>query len=181
MIELERLMALALDELSGDELDRVELHVLSCSSCARTLERLLQLGSATRRLLLAGKMRSFLLPGVSARLDALGLISRRYRLAPDQMLPCSVGSDDVYALTELEADLTGVTRLDVLFRSEGGGELRVSDVPFDAGSGLVSYIVRSDALRQLPTTLFHMELRAVEGERERVLGKYTLAHDAGRQ
>ncbi len=181
MIELERLLALALGELSGDELDQVELHVLSCSSCARTLERLVQLGSATRELLLAGKLRCFVSPALIAQLDALGLISRRYRLAPNQVVPCSVGRDDVYALTELEADLKGVTRLDLLMRREDGEELRVSDVPFDAGSGMAAYIVRSDGLRQLPSTRVQLELLAVDGERDRLIGKYTMDHDAGRQ
>jgi len=181
MIELERLMALALGELSGDELDQVELHVLSCSACARTLERLLQLGSAIRALLRAGKLRSFIAPAVVARLDALGLITRRYRVAPDQPMPCSVSSDDVYVLTELEADLTGVTRLDFFFGVQGGGQMCVSDVPFDASSGLVTFIERGEALRLLPSTRIELELHAVEGEGRRLLARYVMDHDAGRQ
>ena len=182
MIALERLIALSLDELSGAELDEAELHVLSCSSCARTLETLVQLGSATRALLRDGKVMSFLLPAQSARLDALGLISRRYRLEPDEVVPCSVGVDDIYLLTELQADLTGVTRVDLVFRPEHGvpGH-RFNDVPFDAASGMVAFVNRGDVVRQVPTTAIHLELFAVDGERERLLHKYVLDHDAGRQ
>jgi hypothetical protein len=180
MIELDKLMALALGELEGAELDHVELHVLSCSSCARTLERLVQLGQATRELLRSGGVHSFVLPDSVRRLDALGLISRRYRLAPADVVPCSVGSADVYVLTELVADFRSATRVDLVTRTPAG-EKREHDVPFDAESGLVAYVASAAVLRQYPSMQLLLELRAVEGESERVLGSYILNHDAGRQ
>jgi hypothetical protein len=181
VIAFERLAALALDELEGDELDQVEHHVLSCSSCAATLERLVKLGSATRELLLAGRVHGFVSPALSARLGELGLISRVYRLVPEQVVSCGVGSDDLYVLTELEADLTGVSRLDFLLRTAAGEERRWRDIPFHAPGGLVLHLVRADDLRQLPSTRVSLELRAVDDGHERVLGRYELDHDAGRQ
>lgn len=181
MIAFERLAALALDELEGDELESVELHVLSCSSCAAVLERLVRLGEAKREVLRSGKVHAFVAPSLSARLGELGLISRRYRLAPEQVVACAVGSDDVYVLTELEADLTGVSRVDFLICNAGEAERRIRDIPFEPKSGLVQHLVRADYLRRLPSMRVAIELRAVDGESERSLGRYELDHDAGRQ
>lgn len=181
MIALESLAALALGELEGDELDRVELHVLSCSACALTLERLIEVGPAVRELVTAGQVRTFAEPALLARLDELGLISRRYRVAPDQVVACSVGPNDVYALTELEAELAGVQCVDLLVSSEVGGEWRDRDVPFDPARGVVSVLDRGDALRLLPSTRIFLTLVAVEDGAERRLGEYVLAHEAGRQ
>lgn len=181
MIALESLLALALDELEGDELDRVELHVLSCSACALTLERLLRLGPAVHELVAAGQVHTFVSAPLLARLDELGLISRRYRLAPDQVVACSVGAGDVYSLTELEADLAGVERVDLIVSSEVTGERRDRDVPFHPASGVVSILDRSDVLRELPSTRIVLKLVAVDRDAERRLGEYVLAHEAGRQ
>jgi len=178
VIAFERLAALALGELGGEALDEVELHVLGCTPCAQTLERLVLLGDATRDLVVAGKVRSVVGPALAARLGELGLVARRFRIAPGQVVPCAVGTDDVYVLAEMTADLTDVRRVDLLVGPAGPQQYRFEDVPFDAASGTVTMVDRGDLLRQIPSMRLLMTLCAVEGERQRVLGEYVLDHHA---
>jgi hypothetical protein len=178
VIAFERLAALALGELGGEALDEVELHVLSCTPCARILERLIQLGGAIRELVVAGKVRNVVGPALSARLGELGLVARRFRLAPGQVVPCAVGTDDIYVLAEMTADLAGVRRVDLLLGPPGAEQQRVEDVPFDAASGMVTVADRGDLLRQMPSMRLQMTLCAVDGDRQRVLGEYVLDHHA---
>ncbi|HET6281974.1 MAG TPA: hypothetical protein VFH73_13450 [Polyangia bacterium] len=178
MIAFDRLAALALGELGGEALDEVELHVLSCTPCARILERLVLLGAATRDLVVTGKVRNVVGPALSARLTELGLVGRRFRIAPGQVVPCAVGTDDVYVLAEMTADLGGVERVDLLLGPAGAEQQRIQDVPFDAASGMVMMVDRGDLLRQMPSMRLQMTLCAVDGERQRVLGEYVLDHHA---
>jgi hypothetical protein len=175
VIELERLVKLALDELGETEAADVEEHVLACGSCAATLERLLRLGDAVREVVRAGKLAFPATGGLVTELERAGLVSRSYLLAPDRIVPCAVSAEDIYAVTTFEADLRGVERVDIV-RTVLGRSIRMNDVPFDAESGLVRIVSRSDVLRTLPTTRIKLELFAVEGSGERRLSEYFLDH-----
>ena len=175
MIALERLVMLSLDELGVAEAADVEEHVLACGICASRLERLLRIGAAVRELVRAGQ---FAFPVSAALLEELqraGLVSRSYVLAPDQLVPCAVGAEDIYAATTLEADLRGVERID-LVRTAAGGSLRMNDLPFDAERGLVRFVSRSDVLRTLPSGRFKLELFAVDASGARKVSEYFLEH-----
>jgi hypothetical protein len=177
MIDLDRLVLLALDELDETEASAVETHVLGCGPCAATLERLLRIGGAVREVVRAGQLAFPCSPALLQELRTAGLISRAYRLAPDQVVPCTVGARDIYTLTTLEAELRGVSQLD-LVRTTAEGSARMRDLPFDAGSGLAMYVSRGDLLRKIPTTRIKLELVAVEPAGERTLGEYFLDHTA---
>src|SRR4029079_1673861 len=97
-----------------------------------------------------GKLAFPVAPALLAELESAGLVSRTYRLVPDGVLPCAVGSSDIFALTTLEADLRGAKQVDVV-RTMAGSSVRMPDVPFDAELGLVRFVSRSDFIRTLPT------------------------------
>lgn len=177
MMDLDRLVALALGELDPPEEAAVDEHLLACSDCAATVERLLELGAAARDLIRQGAVA---FAGAGALVDMLepaGLVSRSYRIAPGQSVACSVGAADVYAAAHLEVDLTGVQRVD-LVQVSPGGTLRVDDVPFDAARGTISLLAPSSLLRTFPSMHFTIRLIAVEPGGERVLGEYGLDHTA---
>jgi hypothetical protein len=168
VIAIERLIACALGE--GDA-DAVEEHVLSCSRCAAIFEALVRLGPAVAELVRGGHAQ---VPGTRAlveRLDAAGLITRRYALAPGTPVPCSVGANDIYTLTVYQADFTGVSRVDLVRVGE-----RIPDIPFDAATGRVYILSPCERLRALPSMRLQLQLLAIEGDRERVLGDYILDH-----
>jgi anti-sigma factor RsiW len=173
MIATDRLVALALGELSGDAELEVETHVLSCGSCARRYASLLRMGPAIAELVRDGSAMMPVTCALAERLDAEGLISRRYELEPGKPVPCTVGPDDVYSLTTYHVDLAGVSRVDLIRFGQ-----RLSDIPFDAGAGRVYVLTAASVLRKLPTQRVPLQLVAVEAGGERVLGDYVLDHTA---
>lgn len=173
MIALDHLIASALGELSGDAEMEVEEHVLSCSSCAHCYASLLRLGPAIAHLIRSGSALMPVTRALADRLDAEGLISRRYELEPSRAVPCTVGPADIYSLTTYHVDLTGASRVDLIRPGQ-----RLSDVPFDAEAGRVYMLLRADVLRALPTMTVALRLVAVDEGGDRILGEYALDHTA---
>ncbi len=173
MIALDRLIACALGDLSGDDELAVEEHVLSCDACARRYASFVRIGPAIAALLRSGSASTFLTRDLVARFEAEGLVTRRYELEPGRRVPCTVDGSDIYALATFHADLRGVERVDL----ERMGQ-RVTDVPFDPTTGRVYMITSCDFIRSLPTMEFPLRLIAVDAHGDRTLGDYLLDHTA---
>jgi hypothetical protein len=116
----------------------------------------------------------FTTPTLLARLETAGLVTRRYVIPTGSTVACTVDAADLIVLTVLEADLTGVTRVDVDL-----GDHRVEDVPFEGTGGRIAFIAPGAELRRMPSTRF--SIRAVardERGNERTIGTYVLDHTA---
>lgn len=164
----------ALGELDDAEEARVEEHVVSCDACAARYATFVRLGPAIAALVPAHRPSFVATPAVVARLEAEGLISRRYVIAPGSRVPCTVRPEDIYALTRLDADLSGISRLDLR-----RGPERYEDVPFDPKAGAVYLLTRSASLLPLPSAPVEITLLAIDRDgSERTLGDYTLDHTA---
>lgn len=175
MIGIDVLARLALGDLDEAEEAAAEEHVLSCTECARILEGLVVAGEAVRALLARGRMQVFVTPAVVRELERDALVTRRYVLAPGSTVPCTVDAKDVFVLTTLEADLTGVTRVDVTSGVWG----RVADVPFAPSAGTIAFLTAAAPLRALPSLRLDIQALAVDPDgRERMLGEYVLDHTA---
>lgn len=171
MIAIDRLIAAALGELSGDAEVEVEEHVLSCSECAARYATLLELQPAIAERVRDGAVDLPISEPLMRQLDATGLITRRYSLVPGQPVPCTVGPGDIYSLTTYSVDLAGVTRLDLMH-----GTQRIPDIPFDAERGRVYMLTPATFLRPLPSMRIYLRLLAVDGAEERELATYILDH-----
>lgn len=174
MIALDRLLACALGEAS-DEADNelVEEHVLSCDECATRFAALVELGPTIGALVANSQTRMPITRTLLERFEAAGLISRRYVLAPGATVPCSVAPGDLYSLVRLEADLRGVTRVDIVM-----GDQRLPDVPFEVSTGTVHTVATTAWLLTLPTMRIPIRLIAVDDGGSRTLADYTLSHTA---
>lgn len=166
MIDDAQLIAFAL----GDD-DAAEEHVMACTRCANRVASLLRIGPALAALVRSAELSIPITPSLLGQLEAAGLVSRRYVLAPDTSAPCTIGATDLYSITRFEADFTGVTRVDLINPVQ-----RLSDVPFSDGAVLTA--VSGHLLRTLPTQTIPFSLVAVEPAGDRVLGTYTLHHTA---
>ena len=173
MIAVERLIASALDELSADAQAEVEEHVLSCGHCAALYAWFLRLGPAVDELVRSGTVGMPVTRSLAQRLDADGLITRRYVLEPGKPVPCTVGPEDVYSLTTYHVDLAGVSRVDLIRAGQ-----RIPDVPFDVEAGRVYMLSGADALRSLPSMRLQLQLVSVDESGDRTLGDYVLDHTA---
>ena len=174
MIALELLIGSALGELDAAEEARVEEHVVSCGDCAARFASFVRLGPAIAAITRSGGATFVATRSVVERLEAEGLISRRYTLAPGTAVPCTAAPGDIYSLVQFEADLRGVSRVDLR------GPLRsVNDAPFDPAAGCIYTVTSSASLLTLPTQQLSFEVVAVEDDgSERKLGDYTLNHTA---
>jgi hypothetical protein len=77
----------------------------------------------------------------------------------------------------VRAPLAGVKRLDILEDIDDGRQrLELRDVPFDAVSGEVLFIVPPAALKKMPAHVARMRLVAVDEAGRRTLGDYTFNH-----
>jgi len=174
VIAVDRLIACALGELTGEAADEVEEHVLSCGACAATYASFVRLGPAIRSLVRDGDA---MLPATSAlveAVDAAGLVTRRYVLTPGAIVPCTVDAADIFSLATYEGiDLAGVSRLDVIRAGT-----RIADVPFDARAGRLYMLSSAKTLRSLPTIKLPIRLVAVESAGERTIAEVTLDHAA---
>ena len=169
MIDLDRLISCA---LGGDD-DAVEEHVLGCSECAARFATFVRLGPALAAAIRAGNLGFVATRAVVDVLERERLITRRYHLTPGAIVPCSLGPADLFSLLEIEADLTGASRVDLA----RGGE-HFADIPFDRTAGRVYVIAPSTVVRRLPTMKISFRLFAIDGSAERTLGEYTLDHTA---
>jgi Putative zinc-finger len=170
-------------ELAASEARRVERHLLSCGSCSARAERLPALAEGVQALVRRGRLPAVLSPLVVARLQREGRRIREYRVAPGGGVQCTVGPDDDVVLARLAADLSGVTRVDLVRRVDEAAEQRLVDLPFDADAGELIFSPPADVLRAMPAGVERMRLFAVEPDGQRLLGEYTFNHSpwSGRQ
>jgi hypothetical protein len=177
MIAFEKLAALALGELSEHEAHEVEDHVIGCSSCAETLERLLDLGDGVRAVTGAGCAFLLVSRALIAGLAREGKITREYSVRPGGRVDCTVDERDVYTAMRLELDARGARRIDFVYDAPTGS-YRAEDIPFDPIATELVFVQPAVYLRTLPSALKKLRLVAVDESGERTLGEYTLNHTA---
>lgn len=166
-----------LGELDAAREAAAEEHLLGCGHCSAALQELADLGDGLRALARAGAVRAVVLGTFLERLAADGLRVREYRLPPGGSINCTVAPEDDLVVAHLEAPLGGVGQIDLVLVGFGPeGRERVSDVSFDAAAGEVIFAPSTDALRASPAFTGRIQLVAVAGGGERVIGEYTFHH-----
>lgn len=172
----ESLLAWWAGELSASEQDPLEEHLLSCAECARRGESLAAVAEGVRGLVRTGELPTVLLPAAIERLQEEGRRIREYRVPPGGGVLCTVGPDDDVVLARLEADLGGVSQLDLVICIDDGPEQRLPDLPFDPAGGELVFAPSADTLRAMRAHVQRLRLLAVDPQGERVLGEYTFDH-----
>jgi len=162
--------------LAAPEQDSLEEHLLSCDACARRGQAVAALAEGVRGLVRTGGLPAVVLPSVVDRLRVEGRQIREYRVPPGGGVQCTVGPDDDVVLSRLGADLTRVSRLDLVIRVDDGPEERLSDIPFDPEADELLFAASTEWLRSLPVHVQRLRLMAVEAQGERLLGEYTFHH-----
>ena len=173
MIAKDLLIQCALEELGPEAELEVEGHILSCGHCAGVYASFARLGGEIAAFVRAGSSVMQVTSALAERVEREGLVTRRYILSPGAIVPCTVGAEDIYALTTLQADLSEATRVDLVRGNE-----RIEDIPFDR-NGIVRLLTSADLLRRFPTVKLPLRLIAVDAAgRERLIAEYTLDHTA---
>jgi anti-sigma factor RsiW len=172
----QELVAYWLGELEPVQEQRLDEHLFACAACTERLRKLVALGGEIRGALARGALSIVLPEAFLRRVQEGGLRVREYALEPGSAVDCTITPDDDLVVAQLRAPLRGVRRLDVLIDSSVAGQLRAQDVPFDAEAETVVAVTSSAFLRTLRHAQQRVQLVAVEGAEERVLGDYTFNH-----
>lgn len=172
----EALLAWWTSERAAPEQDQLEEHLLTCAECSHRGLVLGGLAEGLRALVREGAMSTALLHPVVERLLDEGRRVREYRVRPGGGVQCTVDPRDDVVIARLEADLRGVSRLDLVIRVDEGPEMRLPDLPFDPEEEQLVFTPAADTLRAMPAHIQRLRLLAVEPGGERVLGEYTFHH-----
>jgi hypothetical protein len=176
---------LLLDYWFGDTDDgataAVAEHLLRCDACGAEVDRLAALAYGVREAFAEGRVGAVVGLGFVDRLTAKGLRIRRYHVAHNGSVACSVAPEDEVLVGVMQAPLEGVQRLDLAADfSFGGDTVWLRDVPFDAEAGAVVLLPQLATVRTLPTHEMRVRLWAVQGEQAHEIGHYTFRHSADR-
>lgn len=178
-ISIENLLAYWLGETDAEA---VEEHLFACAECSARLEEIAALGAGIRAVVREGRVGAVVSAPFVDALKRQGMRLREYRVPAGGSVACTLLADEDGVVSRVEASLAGVTRLDALQRTEAGGEVRewrTEDVPFDAAAGQMLLLQPSAELRRMPAHVHRLQLVAVEGKAERVVGEYTFMHTPG--
>jgi hypothetical protein len=177
MIAFERIVLLALHELPDVEAVEVEDHVVRCTECAATLERLLDVGERVATLTRTGQVYLLAGTGLIRVLERERMITRNYRMPPGGQVFCTVDASDIYTAMHLGLDTRGVRRLDLVYEAASGG-WRIEDFPFDPAEPEIVFALPGSYLRTLPSERKTIKAVAVDQGSERVIAEYVLNHTA---
>ena len=164
-----------LDELATPQAHELEEHLFACDACTARLRELLGLRDSVRQALLDGQFATAVTAEFLQQLKDSGLRIREYRVPPGGSVACTVAPEDDLVVSRLEAPLTGVRQLDLIF-DEGGTQHRAAHIPFDAAANEVTVIPPVAAIRKWGVATQRMRLVAVNLGSERVIGEYTFNH-----
>jgi hypothetical protein len=176
-VTLEQLLAYLLDEISSEAQASIDEHLLGCDVCGQLFDETVAMADAVRTIVGTGGVDAVLTSRFLQRLERSGVRIREYELAPNSQVRCTITPDDDLVAARLHAPLDGVGRLDVLIHNPGTHTPdRLEDVPFDPTAGEVVLAPQSAALRSLGAGVQRVELVAVEGGSDRMLGAYIFDH-----
>jgi hypothetical protein len=164
------------DLAGGEEFDRVEGHFFACGECAHRLAQLAALGSGVTALARAGRINGIVSRHLLNRLQRDGVRVRMYSLSPGEIVPCAVFHGDDLVVTDLRADLTGVSAVTLSLTGPDDALFsRYEDVPISATSGEVLLATPAALLRQIPSMRLEVALTSAGGAPTE-LGRYVLEH-----
>lgn len=172
---LDELVHYWFDEGPPSETEPVEQHLMECEACSGRLRALVQLGEGVRRVARQGGVQVVVTPSFLDTVARGGLRVRQYRVSPGESVACTVAPEDDLLVSRLQADLGGVSRLDIVSDWEGR-ERRIEDAPVDPNAAEVILAQAMPALRALGPAVIRIRLLAQDPSGERLLGQYTFAH-----
>ena len=164
--------------LAKPEEEAVEEHLLDCDQCGARLREVIALAEGVRELAREGALRMVVSDAFLQRAAEEGLRVREYAPPPGGGVECTVTADDDILIGRLAANLSEAKRVDLLICDERGVEqLRLPDIPVQAGAGSVVYQESITFAKAAPTNKVIARLVTFDAAGgERLLGEYTFNH-----
>lgn len=170
------LMDYAAGELSAEEAAAIEEHLFSCGDCGARAGELDALVRAIPEAVRTAEIGGFVTDAVLNRLARDGVRLRIYALSPGAVVPCAVWDDDELMVLRLRGDFGSATEFTVSRRVGGTEVHRATGHVNPTGHGEILYATPAARVRELPEVDVQILLTARDGNVERPIGSYTLAH-----
>lgn len=175
-LTLQDLVDYTAGELPETEAASVEEHLFTCAGCAARAADLDGLVHGMRMAAAAGDVVGFVTDDVLNRLARDGVRVRSFTLEPGAVVPCAVWEGDDVMVLRLRSDFGNAMEVTISRRVPGGEVSRVTGPLVRPASGEVLFADPADRIRALPSVAVEISLTAHDGDRERVVGTYTLLH-----
>ncbi|MBO9651911.1 MAG: hypothetical protein J7605_25675 [Variovorax sp.] len=177
-LDEQTLLAYWLGETDEMQTDAIDLHLLGCDPCGRTLDDLVALGDAVRSAFDLGQVHAFVSGAFVQRLVDDGRRVREYRLAHNGSVNCGAAPEDEVLVARIEAPLADVERIDAVLRLSFAedAEYRADDIPFEPASGEILMVPKIAIVRGLPAHVLTVRLIAHANGAQSTLGEYRLNH-----
>jgi hypothetical protein len=167
-----------LDDVDDAAEARIDEHLLGCAYCSDRSAEVLGLARGIREAFAGGQVHACVTGEFARRLVEKGLHVREYRVPANGSVQCTVSDRDDVLLSRLQASLSGISRLDLVWHVPGAAPAVLPDIPFDVDAGEVVVLAKLAALRSAPSHQQRLELVAVEEGGQRVVADYTFNHTA---
>jgi len=166
------------EDVSPDDLERIEAHVFACAACTQLLADADRLRRSIGDVARAGGLQAFVTDSLLNQLARDGVRVRSYAMDAGGSVQCAVWDDDEVLVTRLRADFSGVTAVDAVMRLDTGEEWsRASDIPVAEGSREVIMALPAALVRRAPDVPMRLTLRPSSASPgETPLAEYTFDH-----
>jgi hypothetical protein len=166
------------EDVSPDDLERIEAHVFACAACTQLLADADRLRRSIGDVARAGGLQAFVTDSLLNQLARDGVRVRSYAMDAGGSVQCAVWDEDEVLVTRLRADFSGVTAVDAVMRLDTGEEWsRASDIPVAEGSREVIMALPAALVRRAPDVPMRLTLRPSSASPgETPLAEYTFDH-----
>ena len=164
--------------LGKSEEEAVEEHLFACDECGKRLREVIALAEGIRNLAREGSLQMVVSETFLKRAAEEGLRVRQYAPPAGGSVQCTVTAEDDLLIGRLAANLSGAKRVDLcLCDGRGVEQLRLSDIPFQSGSGHVAWQQSIRWAKDAPSETIIARLVTLDDAGvERLLGEYTFHH-----
>lgn len=175
-IALEVLTDYAAGELPEAEAAAVEEHLFSCAECGARAAELEALARAIRPAVRSAEVGGFVTDAILNQLSREGMRLRTFTLSPGATVPCAVWDDDELMVLRLRGEFGNASEFTLSQRVSGTEVSRATGHIAVSAHGEILYATPAAWVRQLPVVEVDVVLTAREGDEDRPMGSYTLAH-----
>lgn len=163
--------------LAEGEEERVEEHLFDCAECSGRLWEVQAMAEGVRALAHAGSLLMVVSESFLHRAAQQGLRVRRYDPPAGGGVQCTVTAEDDLLVGGLAANLSAAKQIDLsLCDPQGNEQMRLVDIPFDAGAGGVLWQQSITFAKAAPTSTVMARLLDVRESSEELLGEFTFNH-----
>lgn len=179
-LEVDRMLAYLVGELTDEQADTLEEHLFSCDRCGPRFESLATMRDAVVEAIRGAEVAGNVDASFVHRAEGEGLRLCEYRITEGGKVFCKAGAED-FVVVRLAADFDDVEglRLEGKFEDLERHESRslpTRDVVVDRGLGEVLLVFPGDIVRTYPRSQWTLRLQGSRSGNDTEIGPFVMDH-----